>query len=585
MKVAYLAAPALLLALVQAGCVTRTVYVVDDRNDAPVPATARATAAAEPPPRYEDDAGIRRAEDFYEPLSPYGRWVSTPAYGMVFVPSAAVVGAGFRPYTHGQWVNTEWGWTWVDHHPFGWATGHYGRWYFDASYGWVWVPGTVWAPAWVSWRTGGGYVGWAPMPPGAAFGGAYAVYDTSWVFVSYSSMGVGYVGTALIVGPGYRTCYVSTSPYRETYVVYGRTYYRGPREDEVVRAGGHVVHRPIREVDNDRAVTRPPAASTRDREDADGRTRSRPDRGGSRSDDATGAPRDRDGERDDGVTGDSRGRDGERGDRDDGVSGGSRGRDGVPGGDGRDDDGRGRGDEGRGGRDDGRSRPVDRPIDRGEVLDGATPRIDPAAGLIGERGETGVGVPERDGVGVGRGERDPVDGERDPPGSGRTPPALGTPWRDDQRPTKQHPEDPENFKPITDPLGDRGMPTGPIRPVEPRPDPRTDSRVLADPGSRVLTDPSSRLGSRPQPERGPTVDRSSPDPRGPALGGRPGNVERAPRVQPERGPAPGVAAPQPGTTDAPSAEQPAQGKKDGQKDGKKDGKKGKAASAAKPKAR
>jgi hypothetical protein len=29
----------------------------------------------------------------------------------------------------------------------------------------VWVPGYEWGPAWVSWRFGGNYVGWAPLPP------------------------------------------------------------------------------------------------------------------------------------------------------------------------------------------------------------------------------------------------------------------------------------------------------------------------------------------------------------------------------------------------------------------------------------
>ena len=31
--------------------------------------------------------------------------------------------------------------------------------------GWCWIPGTTWGPAWVNWRWGGGYVGWAPMAP------------------------------------------------------------------------------------------------------------------------------------------------------------------------------------------------------------------------------------------------------------------------------------------------------------------------------------------------------------------------------------------------------------------------------------
>ncbi len=35
--------------------------------------------------------------------------------------------------------------------------------------GWVWVPGDEWAPAWVSWRKGNDYVGWAPLPPEAHF--------------------------------------------------------------------------------------------------------------------------------------------------------------------------------------------------------------------------------------------------------------------------------------------------------------------------------------------------------------------------------------------------------------------------------
>ena len=31
--------------------------------------------------------------------------------------------------------------------------------------GWVWIPDTVWSPAWVAWRDSDDYVGWAPLPP------------------------------------------------------------------------------------------------------------------------------------------------------------------------------------------------------------------------------------------------------------------------------------------------------------------------------------------------------------------------------------------------------------------------------------
>ena len=47
----------------------------------------------------------------------------------------------------------------------GWAPFHYGRWLYYNSLGWSWIPGYRWAPAHVSWRYGGDYVGWAPLIP------------------------------------------------------------------------------------------------------------------------------------------------------------------------------------------------------------------------------------------------------------------------------------------------------------------------------------------------------------------------------------------------------------------------------------
>ncbi|MFX8813069.1 DUF6600 domain-containing protein, partial [Acinetobacter baumannii] len=75
--------------------------------------------------------------------------------------------AGFTPYrTGGHWVYSNAGWAWASDYNWGWAPFHYGRWAFDPMYGWFWVPGYEWAPAWVSWRSGGGYYGWAPLSPG-----------------------------------------------------------------------------------------------------------------------------------------------------------------------------------------------------------------------------------------------------------------------------------------------------------------------------------------------------------------------------------------------------------------------------------
>ncbi len=104
---------------------------------------------------------------FYSSLSPYGHWVERPSYGWVWLPYG--IEAGWRPYTLGHWVLTDYGWTWVSDEPFGWATYHYGRWDYDNDYGWEWVPGYDWGPAWVAWRSGGGYIGWAPLPPQVRF--------------------------------------------------------------------------------------------------------------------------------------------------------------------------------------------------------------------------------------------------------------------------------------------------------------------------------------------------------------------------------------------------------------------------------
>jgi hypothetical protein len=76
----------------------------------------------------------------------------------------------------GQWLYTDYGWTWASNDPWGDIPYHYGTWAYVSPYGWVWVPGTVWAPAWVTWAYTDDYIGWAPVPPSFAFsvGGYFA---------------------------------------------------------------------------------------------------------------------------------------------------------------------------------------------------------------------------------------------------------------------------------------------------------------------------------------------------------------------------------------------------------------------------
>jgi hypothetical protein len=111
---------------------------------------------------------------FYNNLGNDGSWVELANYGYAWQPSVAISNTGWRPYADGYWAYTDVGWTWVSYEDFGWATYHYGRWVRLRERGWFWVPGYEWGPAWVSWRTGGDYVGWAPLPPR---GGSEVVYE------------------------------------------------------------------------------------------------------------------------------------------------------------------------------------------------------------------------------------------------------------------------------------------------------------------------------------------------------------------------------------------------------------------------
>ena len=100
---------------------------------------------------------------FYDDLASYGTWVEVDPYGWVWCPDD--VPSAWQPYTVGSWIYTDDGWFWFAEDPWGSVPYHYGRWTIDHHHGWVWVPGYVWAPAWVAWRYGSGWVGWAPLPP------------------------------------------------------------------------------------------------------------------------------------------------------------------------------------------------------------------------------------------------------------------------------------------------------------------------------------------------------------------------------------------------------------------------------------
>jgi hypothetical protein len=180
--------------------------------------------------------------DFYQDLSHYGQWIEDPQYGYVWSPNED---GSFRPYyTNGHWAMTDYGNTWVSDYPWGWACFHYGRWTFDNYYGWLWIPGQYWGPAWVSWRYGQGYYGWAPLGPGYEFTSSYTEYGCPqdwWVFIppqylysgSYYHYWYGPQGNAVIID---NTTYINN-----VYVNNNVHYVHGPRTKEVE----DVTHQPV----------------------------------------------------------------------------------------------------------------------------------------------------------------------------------------------------------------------------------------------------------------------------------------------------------------------------------------------------
>jgi hypothetical protein len=179
---------------------------------------------------------------FYDDLSPYGTWVNNPNYGYVWIPDA---GPGFTPYaTNGYWVLTDMGWTWVSNYSWGWAPFHYGRWYTDAVYGPVWVPGNEWGPGWVTWRRSSDYYGWAPIGPGVslnvAYSNGYDVPYNQWTFVRGGNLGRTNINNYYVNNSTNVTIINNTTVINNTRMDKSRnvTYNAGPDRHEVEKHAG-----------------------------------------------------------------------------------------------------------------------------------------------------------------------------------------------------------------------------------------------------------------------------------------------------------------------------------------------------------
>ena len=179
-------------------------------------------------------------ESFYDELGPYGQWMQYPGYDYVWQPD---VGPDFQPYASaGHWVYTDYGNTWVSDYSWGWAPFHYGRWLFDQGYGgWLWVPGSDWAPAWVDWRSGGGYYGWAPLGPNwgpRVYGNLPAPF---WTFVPQGYITSPYIYNYYVPRPNVVNIYQRTTAINNVYRSNNWAYNYGPPRGDIER----ITHRPV----------------------------------------------------------------------------------------------------------------------------------------------------------------------------------------------------------------------------------------------------------------------------------------------------------------------------------------------------
>ena len=151
------------------------VVVVESNPEVPpsaikTPAPPVISQVVQPSPVLKETVTVIQYPQFHSSLAPYGTWIDVAGYGMCWRPTVGVVNVTWRPYhDHGRWLHSDHGWYWHSDYSWGWAPFHYGRWHSSHLHGWVWVPGTVWGPSWVSWRHTDHHYGWAALPPEASY--------------------------------------------------------------------------------------------------------------------------------------------------------------------------------------------------------------------------------------------------------------------------------------------------------------------------------------------------------------------------------------------------------------------------------
>ena len=95
----------------------------------------------------------------------FGEWVWNDIYGYVWRPftNDYYPTGTWQPYYYGQWREINSDLFWVPQESWGWVPYHLGNWIWNKKLGWVWIPGSAFAPAWVDWNFYFGHFAWRPL--------------------------------------------------------------------------------------------------------------------------------------------------------------------------------------------------------------------------------------------------------------------------------------------------------------------------------------------------------------------------------------------------------------------------------------
>jgi hypothetical protein len=94
----------------------------------------------------------------------YGEWVWDEFCGYVWRPSYNdyYPWGNWQPYYYGSWRELNGQLFWVPEEKWGWVPYHLGIWMWSKKHGWIWIPGSAFAPSWSVWDFNMGYYSWRP---------------------------------------------------------------------------------------------------------------------------------------------------------------------------------------------------------------------------------------------------------------------------------------------------------------------------------------------------------------------------------------------------------------------------------------